>query len=84
MLARPAVAEQVPDGAWLAVTGTFEPGESIAGALTLWRTRGVKLGAAKAVRMAMIDTTTISSIAVKPVTKSRACTDGMRRVCMVF
>ncbi len=46
LLARPAVAEQVPDGAWLAVTGAFEPGESIAGALTQWRTRGVKLGAA--------------------------------------
>jgi EAL and modified HD-GYP domain-containing signal transduction protein len=47
LLGRTAVAEQVPDGAWIAVRGAFEPGDSLAGALTSWRTRGVKLGAAE-------------------------------------
>lgn len=47
LLSRAAVAEQVPDGAWIAVRGAFEPGDSLAGALTAWRTRGVKLGAAE-------------------------------------
>ena len=46
--------------------------------------RGVKLGAAKAARMEMIDTTTISSMAEKPVTKCRACVDGLRRMFMAF
>lgn len=45
LLARPAVAEQVPEGAWIAVQGAFDASESIAGALLQWRTRGVKLGA---------------------------------------
>lgn len=46
LLGRSAVAEQVPDGAWIAVRGAFEPGDSLAGALVSWRSRGVKLGAA--------------------------------------
>ncbi len=46
LLTRPAVAEQVPEGAWIAVQGSFDANESIAGALMQWRTRGVKLGAA--------------------------------------
>lgn len=45
LLARPTVAEQVPEGAWIAVQGAFDAGESMAGALLQWRTRGVKLGA---------------------------------------
>lgn len=46
LLGRSAVADQVPEGAWIAVRGAFEPGDSLAGALVSWRTRGVKLGAA--------------------------------------
>lgn len=46
LLGRSAVAEQVPDGAWIAVRGEFAPGDSLAGAFMSWRTRGVKLGAA--------------------------------------
>lgn len=46
LLRRPAVAEQVPEGAWIAVRGALEPGDSLAEVLTGWRTRGVKLGAA--------------------------------------
>jgi len=46
LLARASVAEQVPDGAWIVVQGAFEPGDSLAGALSSWRTRGVRLGAA--------------------------------------
>lgn len=47
LLARASVAEQVPDGAWIVVQGAFEPGDSLAGALSSWRTRGVRLGAAE-------------------------------------
>ncbi len=47
LLGRSAVAEQVPDGAWIAVQGEFASGDSLAGALTSWRTRGVRLGAAE-------------------------------------
>ncbi len=45
LLARTRVAEQVPEGAWIVVQGAFEPGDTLAGALTAWRTRGVRLGA---------------------------------------
>ncbi|TXH48111.1 MAG: HDOD domain-containing protein [Burkholderiaceae bacterium] len=47
LLGRSAVAEQVPDGAWIVVQGEFPAGDSLAGALTSWRTRGVRLGAAE-------------------------------------
>ncbi len=46
LLVRPAVAEQVPDGAWIVVQGEFGADDSVAGALMSWRLRGVKLGAA--------------------------------------
>lgn len=43
---------------------------------------GVKLGAAKVARMATIDTVTISSMTVKPVTKCRVRADALWRVSM--
>ncbi|MEF8702641.1 MAG: HDOD domain-containing protein [Candidatus Accumulibacter sp. UW26] len=44
LLCRATVASQVPEGAWLAIQGGFDPAADTAGLLRQWRARGVTLG----------------------------------------
>lgn len=46
VLSRPALADVVPEGAWLAVNGQFEPDASLGRTFIEWRKRSVRLGAA--------------------------------------